>query len=146
MEHRWYVIHVMSGYEKTVAAALKSRIAMADKGLSAQFGDILVPTEDIIEMRGDKRRRAARKLFPGYVLVQMDVDEHSWHLVKKTPHVMRFIGGQSDAPSPISEREVERILGRIKRSGDKPQPKTQFEVGEAIRIVGRPLQRLQRQR
>lgn len=135
MSKRWYVVHAYSGFEKKVAASLKERIQLA--GMEDLFGDVLVPTEEVIEMRGGQKRKSERKFFPGYVLVQMELNDESWHLVKETPRVMGFIGGKADKPSPITDAEAETILRRVE-SGDKPKPKTLFEPGEMVRVVDGP--------
>ena len=136
MAKLWYVVHAYSGYEKKVREALMERIQL--NNLQDMFGDILVPTEEVIEMRAGQKRKSERKFFPGYVLVQMDLNDESWHLVKETPRVMRFIGGKSDKPAPISEREANAILQRMQDGMDKPKPKTLFEVGEIVRVVEGP--------
>ncbi|MBC6427953.1 MAG: transcription termination/antitermination protein NusG [Cellvibrionales bacterium] len=133
---RWYVIHAYSGYEKKVVTALQERIELS--GLDDRFGKILVPTEEVVEMKGGQKRRSERKFFPGYVLVQMDLDDDTWHLVKNTPRVMRFIGGKADQPAPITEKEAALILKRVERSGDAPRPKTLFEPGEMVRVTDGP--------
>ena len=136
MAKRWYVVHAYSGYEKRVAAALKERIELA--AIQDQFGEILVPTEEVVEMRGGQKRKSERKFFPGYVLVQMELTDESWHLVKETPRVMGFIGGKADKPAPITEKEANAILQRVDYSVDKPQPKTIFEPGEMGRVIDGP--------
>ncbi|TQV67299.1 transcription termination/antitermination protein NusG [Exilibacterium tricleocarpae] len=136
MAKRWYVVHAYSGYEKKVAAALKERVELHD--MQALFGDILVPTEEVIEMRGGQKRRSERKFFPGYVLVQMELNDDSWHLVKDTPRVMGFIGGKADKPAPITDKEAEAILQRVDDSVEKPKPKTIFEPGEMVRVIDGP--------
>jgi transcriptional antiterminator NusG len=136
MAKRWYVVHAYSGYEKRVAAALKERIELA--AIQDQFGDILVPTEEVVEMRGGQKRKSERKFFPGYVLVQMELTDESWHLVKETPRVMGFIGGKADKPAPITEKEANAILQRVDDSVDKPKPKTIFEPGEMVRVIDGP--------
>ena len=136
MAKRWYVVHAYSGYEKKVATALKDRIELHD--MQHHFGDVLVPTEEIVEMRGGQKRRSERKFFPGYVLVQMELNDDAWHLVKETPRVMGFIGGKADKPAPITEKEAEAILQRVDDSVDKPKPKTLFEPGEMVRVVDGP--------
>ena len=136
MSKRWYVVHAYSGYEKKVAASLRERIeryAMQDK-----FGDVLVPTEEVIEMKAGQKRKSERKFFPGYVLVQMELDNDSWHLVKETPRVMGFIGGKADNPAPITDAEAALILRRVEDGSEKPRPKTIFEPGEMIRVVDGP--------
>ncbi|AKX45367.1 antitermination protein NusG [Thiopseudomonas alkaliphila] len=132
MSKRWYVVHAYSGYEKHVMRSLAERIAL--HGMEDQFGEILVPTEEVVEMRNGQRRKSEQKFFPGYVLVQMEMSEAAWHLVKSTPRVMGFIGGTADRPAPITEREAEAILRRVADSGDKPRPKTLFEPGETVRV------------
>ncbi|MFA5496110.1 MAG: transcription termination/antitermination protein NusG [Porticoccaceae bacterium] len=136
MSKRWYVVHAYSGYEKKVAASLRDRVVLA--GMDDRFGEILVPTEEVVEMKGGQKRKSERKFFPGYVLVQMELDDETWHLVKETPRVMGFIGGKADKPAPISDREAEIILQRVQDSEDKPKPKTIFEPGEVIRVVDGP--------
>ena len=135
MSKRWYVVHAYSGYEKKVANALKERIEL--HGMQDKFGEVLVPTEEVVEMRGGQKRRSERKFFPGYVLVQMELGDDTWHLVKETPRVMGFIGGKADKPAPITEAEANTILQRVE-SGDAPKPKTLFEPGEMVRVVDGP--------
>ncbi|HCO44488.1 MAG TPA: transcription termination/antitermination protein NusG [Gammaproteobacteria bacterium] len=136
MSMRWYVVHAYSGYEKTVQRTLKERVARA--GLEAKFGDILVPTEEVVEMRDGQKRSSERKFFPGYVLVQMEMDEETWHLVRSVPRVLGFIGGSGDKPAPITEREADEILSRVREGQDKPRPKVLFEVGEMVRVTDGP--------
>ena len=136
MTMRWYVVHAYSQYENSVMKALKERIARA--GLQEQFGDILVPTEEVVEIKEGVKRTTERKFFPGYVLVQMDMNEDTWHLVKSTPKVMGFIGGTPDKPAPISDKEAEKILNRVTESVEKPRPKTLFEPGESVRVKEGP--------
>ena len=136
MAKRWYVVHAFSGYEKKVQAALRERVDLA--GMQEYFGEVLVPTEEVVEMRGGQKRKSERKFFPGYVLVEMDLNDDSWHLVKETPRVMGFIGGKADKPAPITQREADTILQRIEDSGDKPKPKTLFEPGEMVRVIDGP--------
>jgi len=135
MAKRWYVVHAYSGYEKKVATSLKERIALYN--MQEKFGEVLVPTEEVVEMRSGQKRKSERKFFPGYVLVQMELDDDTWHLVKETPRVMGFIGGKADKPAPITEAEAEAILQRV-QSGDKPKPKTIFEPGEMVRVIDGP--------
>src|SRR3546814_15763250 len=132
MTMRWYVVHAYSQYENSVMKALKERINRA--GLQEQFGDILVPTEEVVEIKEGVKRTTERKFFPGYVLVQMDMNEDTWHLVKSTPKVMGFIGGTPDKPAPISDKEAEKILNRVTESVEKPRPKTPFAPGESVRV------------
>lgn len=136
MAKRWYVVHAYSGFEKKVAAALKERIELHN--MQDRFGDVLVPTEEVVEMRGGQKRRSERKFFPGYVLVQMELDDDTWHLVKETPRVMGFIGGKADEPAPITEAEANAILQRIEDGTEKPRPKTMFEPGEMVRVIDGP--------
>jgi len=136
MSKRWYVVHAYSGFEKKVIESLRQRIALA--GMQDRFGEILVPTEEVVEMRGGQKRKSERKFFPGYVLVQMELDDTTWHLVKETPRVMGFIGGKADKPSPITDAEAELILQRIEDGTERPKPKTLFEPGEMIRVIDGP--------
>lgn len=136
MTMRWYVVHAYSQYENSVMKALKERINRA--GLEEQFGDILVPTEEVVEIKEGVKRTTERKFFPGYVLVQMDMNEDTWHLVKSTPKVMGFIGGTPDKPAPISDKEAAKILNRVTESVEKPRPKTLFEPGESVRVKEGP--------
>ncbi|HEY9037201.1 MAG TPA: transcription termination/antitermination protein NusG [Pseudomonadales bacterium] len=136
MAKRWYVVHAYSGFEKKVQASLKERIELA--GMQDRFGDILVPTEEVVEMKSGQKRRSERKFFPGYVLVQMDLSDETWHLVKETPRVMGFIGGKADKPAPITDAEADVILNRIKDGTEKPRPKTLFEPGEMVRVTDGP--------
>jgi transcriptional antiterminator NusG len=136
MALQWYVVHAYSGFENQVKRSLEDRIKRS--GLEEKFGQILVPTEEVIEMRDGQKRKSDRKFFPGYVLVQMEMDESSWHLVKDCPKVMGFIGGTSDKPTPITEREAQTILNRIQEGTEKPKPKVLFEVGEVIRVTDGP--------
>ncbi len=135
-EKRWYVVHAYSGFEHQVKRSLEERIVRA--GMEEKFGDILVPTEEVVEMRAGQKRRSERKFFPGYVLVQMDLDDDSWHLVKDVPKVMGFIGGTADRPAPISDREADQILQRVQEGVDKPRPKVLFEAGEMVRVIDGP--------
>ncbi len=136
MSKRWYVVHAYSGFEKQVAKSLKEHIGRSDLG--DFFGDILVPTEEVVEMRGGQKRRSERKFFPGYVLVNMEMNDDTWHLVKETPRVLGFIGGTADNPAPISEQEANQILNRIQDGTEAPKPKTLFEVGEVVRVNDGP--------
>jgi len=136
MTMRWYVVHAYSQYENNVMRALKERISRA--GLEEKFGDILVPTEEVVEIKDGQKRTTERKFFPGYVLVQMEMSEDTWHLVKSTPKVLGFIGGTPDKPAPISEKEANSILHRVEEAVEKPKPKTLYEPGEAVRITEGP--------
>ncbi len=136
MQLRWYVVHAYSGYEQQVMRSLKERIERS--GLQSRFGDILVPTEEVVEMRGGQKRKSDRKFFPGYVLVQMEMDDDTWHLVKDVPRVMGFIGGTSDRPAPISDKEAKTILERMEEGAEKPRPKVLFDPGEVVRVIDGP--------
>lgn len=136
MAQRWYVVHAYSGYEKKVKIAIVEHVERA--GLEEFFGDILVPSEEVIEVRNGKKRTSERKFFPGYVLVQMEMNEDSWHLVKSVPKVMGFIGGTSSRPAPISQKEVDIILQKVSDGVDKPRPKVMYEPGEMVRVIDGP--------
>ncbi|MEE4294220.1 MAG: transcription termination/antitermination protein NusG [Xanthomonadales bacterium] len=136
MAKRWYVVHAYSGFEKQVKKSLEDRIERSD--MQDLFGEVLVPTEEVVEMKGGQKRRSDRKFFPGYVLVEMEMTDDSWHLVKSVPKVMGFIGGTADRPAPITEREADAILNRVKEGVDKPRPKVLFEPGEMVRVIDGP--------
>ncbi|MDZ7735475.1 MAG: transcription termination/antitermination protein NusG [Gammaproteobacteria bacterium] len=136
MSLRWYVVHAYSGYESHVMRSLQERIKRS--GMEDKFGQILVPTEEVVEMREGQKRKSERKFFPGYVLVQMEMDDDTWHLVKECPRVLGFIGGTSDQPAPISDAEADQILQRVEDSSDKPKPKVLFEPGEVVRVTDGP--------
>jgi len=136
MSKRWYVVHAYSGFEKSVQRALLERIARS--GMEDKFGQVLVPVEEVVEMKGGQKAISERKFFPGYVLVEMDMDEESWHLVKSTPRVTGFVGGTATNPTPISEKEVEKIMSQIQEGVEKPRPKVLFEVGEVVRVKEGP--------
>ena len=133
---QWYVVHAYSNYEYQVKESLKERIER--HGMENKFGEILIPTEEVVEMREGKRRKSERKFFPGYVLVQMEMEEATWHLVKKIPKVLGFIGGTTERPAPISDEEAETIVNRVQEGVDKPRPKTLFEPGEVVRVRDGP--------
>lgn len=133
---RWYVVHAYSGFENYVKKALIERVER--DSLQDKFGDILVPTEEVVELRAGQKRKSERKFFPGYVLVEMVMDEKTWHLVKSIPKVLGFIGGTSDKPAPITAKEAEIILQRVQDSSDKPKPKVLFETGEVVRVIDGP--------
>lgn len=133
---RWYVVHAYSGYENYVIQALQERIRL--EGLQDRFAEIIVPTEEVVEMRAGQKRKSTRKFFPGYVLVKMEMDEQTWHLVRKTPKVLGFIGGTSDKPAPITDKEADLILRRVQEGVDKPRPKILFEPGEVVRVTSGP--------
>ena len=133
---RWYVVHAYSGFEKSVARNLVERIERA--GMKDRFGEILVPVEEVVEMKGGQKKTAERKFFPGYVLVQMEMDDDTWHLVKSTPKVTGFVGGTATKPAPISEKEVQSIMDQMREGVEKPRPKVLFEVGETVRVIDGP--------
>ena len=136
MALRWYIVHAYSNFEHKVKSSLEERIERM--GLQDKFGEILVPTEEVVEMKEGQKRRSERKFFPGYVLVQMDMDDETWHLVKEVPKVLGFIGGSSDRPAPITEEEADRILQRVQEGVDKPRPKVLFDPGEVVRVTDGP--------
>ena len=136
MSMQWYVVHAYSGFENQVQRALGERIERL--GMQAKFGEIMVPVEEVVEMREGQKRRSERKFFPGYVLVKMEMDDDSWHLVKDCPKVLGFIGGSSDKPAPISEAEAQNILQRMQEGVDAPKPKVLFEPGEVVRVTDGP--------
>jgi transcriptional antiterminator NusG len=133
---RWYVVHAYSGFEKSVARNLVERIERA--GMKDRFGEILVPVEEVVEMKGGQKKTAERKFFPGYVLVQMEMEDDTWHLVKSTPKVTGFVGGTATKPAPISEKEVQSIMDQMREGVEKPRPKVLFEVGETVRVIDGP--------
>lgn len=136
MSLNWYVVHAYSGFEDRVMNTLKERVVQY--GMEDKFGEVLVPKEEVVEMREGKKRTTDRKFFPGYVLVQMEMDDDTWHMVKDMPRVLGFIGGTSDKPAPISEDEANSILQRVEEGVDKPTPKVMFEAGEVIRVIDGP--------
>lgn len=133
---RWYVVHAYSGFELQVQRSLVERIKRY--GMEDRFGQVLVPTEEVVEMRAGQQRKSERKFFPGYVLVQMEMTDETWHLVKDVPKVMGFIGGTGDRPAPITDREADAILQRVVEGVEKPRPKVLFEPGEVVRIIDGP--------
>jgi transcriptional antiterminator NusG len=145
MSKRWYVVHAYSGFENQVAKALETRITRFE--MQDKFGQVLVPTEEVVEMRAGQKRKSERKFFPGYVLVQIEttddagiprIDNESWHLIKETPKVMGFIGGTAERPLPIKDSEADAILARVQEGVDKPKPKVLFAPGEMVRVVDGP--------
>jgi transcriptional antiterminator NusG len=133
---RWYVVHAYSGFENSVKQAIENRVRT--EGVEDLFGDILVPTEEVVELRAGQKRKSERKFFPGYVLVEMEMNDQTWHLIKSIPKVLGFIGGTSDKPAPITAKEAEVILRRVQDSSDKPKPKVLFEMGEVVRVIDGP--------
>lgn len=133
---RWYIVQAFSGFENRVMQSIREYIKLYD--MQKLFGEVMVPTEEVLEIRGGQRRKSERKFFPGYVLVQMVMNDTSWHLVRSVPRVMGFVGGTSDHPAPISDKEVDAIINRLQQVGDKPRPKTLFEPGELVRVNDGP--------
>ena len=136
MALRWYIVHAYSNFEHKVKSSLEERIDMMNLG--DKFGEILVPTEEVVEMKGGSKRSSERKFFPGYVLVQMEMNDETWHFVKSVPKVLGFVGGSSDNPAPISDAEAQHILQSVEEGADKPRPKILFEPGEVVRVVDGP--------
>lgn len=136
MTKRWYVVHAFSGMEKSVARSIQERVDRA--GMQDQFGQILVPTEEVVEVRGGKKALSERRFFPGYVLVEMEMNEQTWHLVKNTNKVTGFVGGTASKPTPISQAEVDKIMAQVQEGVEKPRPKVLFEVGEVVRVKEGP--------
>ena len=136
MAMRWYVVQAYSGFESQVKRSLQERIGRF--GMDDRFGQVLVPTEEVVEVREGHKRRSERKFFPGYVLVEMEMNDETWHMVKEVPKVLGFIGGTSDKPAPISKREVDAILNRIEEGAEKPRPKVIFDAGEVVRVNDGP--------
>jgi transcriptional antiterminator NusG len=136
MAMRWYVVHTFSGFEKSVQRSLKEHIKRA--GMEDKFGEILVPVEEVVEMKSGEKRTSERKFFPGYVLVRMEMSDETWHLVKNVPKVSGFIGGSGTKPTPITDKEAETILQQVQEGVEKPRPKFSFMPGELIRITEGP--------
>jgi len=132
----WYVVHTYSQFEKSVSRALAERIQR--EGMQEKFGQILVPVEEVVELKGGQKVTSERKFFPGYVLVEIEMTDESWHLVKNTPKVTGFLGGSAMRPTPISEKEVQTIMQQMQAGVEKPRPKVLFEVGEAVRVKEGP--------
>ena len=133
---RWYVVHAYSGMEKAVERNIMERVNNA--GMQDKFGRILVPTEEVVEVKNGQRRTTERKFFPGYVLIEMEMTDQTWHLVKNTPKVTGFVGGTGMKPTPISQKEVDALLQQVQEGIEKPRPKVLFEVGESIRVTEGP--------
>ncbi|WP_026688078.1 transcription termination/antitermination protein NusG [Azovibrio restrictus] len=136
MSKRWYVVHAYSGFEKSVMRALQERIERLS--MQDMFGRILVPVEEVVEMKNGQKSITERKFFPGYVLVEMEMNDDSWHLVKDTPKVTGFVGGTANRPAPISDKEVEKIMQQMQDGVEKPRPKVLFETGEVVRVKEGP--------
>ena len=136
MSKRWYVVHVYSGMEKSVHKAMLERIERA--GLQSSFGQVLVPSEEVVESKGGQKSISERRIFPGYVLVEMELTDETWHVIKNTPRVTGFLGGSGNRPTPISEKEVGKILSQMEEGIERPRPKVLFEVGEMVRVKEGP--------
>lgn len=136
MSKKWYVIHAYSGFENSVKRTLQERIVRA--GMQDKFGQILVPVEEVMEIKGGQKNISERKFFPGYVLIEMEMTDDTWHLVKHTAKVSGFVGGSLMKPTPISQKEVQNILNQIQEGVEKPKPKVLFEIGEAVRVKEGP--------
>ncbi|GAB4418427.1 MAG: transcription termination/antitermination protein NusG [Sideroxydans sp.] len=136
MAKRWYVVHTYSQFEKSVQRALQERIERA--GMQDLFGQILVPVEEVVELKSGQKSISERKFFPGYLLVEMEMTDETWHLVKNTPKVTGFLGGSAMKPSPIPQKEVENIMSQMQAGVEKPKPKVLFEVGEIVRVKEGP--------
>ena len=132
----WFVVQAYSGYEQKVKSAMEERINLAN--LANSFGEILVPTEQVVELKSGEQKKTERKFFPGYILVQMDLNDDTWQLVKQTPRVSGFVGGTRAKPKPISDEEVNSIINRIEIGEEAPRPKTIFEPGEMVRVCDGP--------
>ena len=136
MSMEWYVIHAYSGYEHKVREALIERIERFN--MEDNFGEIMIPSEEVVELRGGQEKRIQRKFFPGYVLVNMELNDSTWHLVRDTPRVMGFIGGSKEKPSPISEDEAKGIMQKLEHGAQEAKPKITFEPGEMVRVIDGP--------
>ncbi len=136
MTMRWYIVHAYSGQEKSIQAALIERIRRS--GMPDKFGEVLVPTEEVVEMKNGAKATSERRFFPGYILVNMEMTDETWHLVKSTPKITGFVGGVGNKPSPVSQKEIDTILNQVKEGAEKPKPKVLFEIGELIRVKDGP--------
>ena len=136
MSKQWYVVHAYSNFEAKVKASIREHVALA--GMQDKFGEIMIPTEEVVEIKGGTKRRSERKFFPGYVLVEMEMDDETWHLIKDVPKVMGFIGGTKDRPAPISDKEAMAIIGAVKEGVEKPKPKVLYQPGEVVRVTEGP--------
>lgn len=136
MSKHWYVLQTYSQFEQYVKRTLTEKIQI--ESLQDYFGDILIPSEEVVEVREGKKKVSQRKFFPGYILIEMEMNEHTWHLVKSIPKVSGFVGGSADKPVPVSEKEMNKLLQRIEDGVEKPKPKVIFEIGEELRIIDGP--------
>jgi transcription termination/antitermination protein NusG len=133
---RWYVVHAYSGFEKSVSRALEERITRS--GMREKFGQIMVPVEEVVELKGGQKSISERKFFPGYLLVEMEMNDETWHLVKNTNKVTGFVGGSGNKPAAISQKEVDKIMAQMQEGAEKPRPKVLFEMGEMVRVKDGP--------
>ena len=136
MEHQWYVLQVFSNFEHKVQRTLTDRIEIT--GLQSDITDVVVPIEEVVELKGGEKKTTERKFFPGYVLIRMIMNDETWHFVKSIPNVMGFIGGTSEKPTPITVNEAMNILKRVEDSADMPKPKITFQPGEVVRVIDGP--------
>jgi transcription termination/antitermination protein NusG len=136
MTMRWYIVHVYSGQEKSIHAALIERIKRS--GMADKFGDVLVPIEEVVEMKKGAKATSERRFYPGYIMVQMEMTDETWHLIKSTPKITGFLGGVGNKPSPVPQKEIDSVLSRVKEGVEKPRPKILFEVGEMVRVKDGP--------
>jgi transcription termination/antitermination protein NusG len=136
MTMRWYVVHAYSGQEKSIRAALVERIRLS--GMADKFGEVLVPTEEVVEVKSGAKALSERRFFPGYILVQMEMTDETWHLVKSTPKVTGFVGGVGNKPTAVPQKEVDVIFNQVKAGVEKPRPKVLFEIGENVRVKDGP--------
>jgi transcriptional antiterminator NusG len=135
MAHRWYIVHCYSGFEKKVAQSIKEQAMQ--HGLEDMFENVLVPSEEVVEMRGGKKVSSERRFFPGYVLVHMDMTDQTWHLVRNTPKVTGFLGS-GQKPTPIPDREAERVMSQVQEGVERPRPSITYEIGETVRVADGP--------
>jgi len=135
MAHRWYIVHCYSGFEKKVAQSITEQAAQ--HGLEDMFDNILVPSEEVVEMRGGKKVSSERRFFPGYVLVHMDMTDQTWHLVRNTPKVTGFLGS-GQKPMPIPDHEAERVMNQVQEGVERPRPSITYEIGETVRVADGP--------
>ena len=136
IDMKWYVLHALSGFENKVKKTLEDTIKR--EGLEESFGEILVPTEEVLEIKEGQKKRTERKYFPGYVMIKMDLNDHTWHMVKNSPKVLGFVGGTGDKPIPLAENEAQNLIQSMQDGADRPKPKVMFEPGEVVRIIEGP--------
>ena len=136
VDMKWYVLQAFSGFENKVKQTLEDTIKR--EGLEESFGEILVPTEEVLEIKEGQKKRTERKYFPGYVMIKMDLNDHTWHMVKSAPKVLGFVGGTGDKPIPLGENEAQNLIQSMQDGVDRPKPKVMFEPGEVVRIIDGP--------